>query len=113
MPKARPTPQTFDGWLGDTINGLITAAGGRPAVAELLDVSDKTVQRLITGESTLTISQLERIADLVRVPAQTIVTTALTRYGDGDMELGRARLLAERGRNSPPAATNSATSASS
>jgi hypothetical protein len=112
MPKVRLTPTTFDGWLGETIDGLIPAVGGRPAVAALLDVSERTVQRMSAGKVPITISQLERIAELVRVPAETIVTTALTRYGDGDPEAGRVRMLAESGRNTPPAATNSATETS-
>jgi hypothetical protein len=113
MPKARPAPDTFDAWLGDTIDGLIDAFGGRSEVAALLDVSQKTVQRKLAGKPPFTISELERIADLVRVPAQAIVTTALSRYGDGDPEIGKARMLAEsKGRNTPPAATNSDTAAS-
>lgn len=95
MPPKRAAPTTFDGWLGSVIEGHIGSYGGRPALEKLLHVSDKTVQRKIAGTSAVTVSELELIAEMVRTPAQVIATTALTKYGDGDIRAGLLRLKSE------------------
>jgi len=94
MPPKRPTPTTFDGWLGSVIEGLIAPHGGRPRLVSLLGVSDKTVQRKIAGATPFTVSELELIANVVDVPARKIAETALSQFG-GTVDKGIEKLMSE------------------
>lgn len=88
-------PTTFDAHLGTVINSRAFIHGGRQAIADLLGLSTKTVDRKIRGEREFTVRELSLISDLLRTQPEDLVEEALKNYGDGDRQAGFTRLYNE------------------
>lgn len=97
MPRPPKPPATFDAWLGNTVDNAARGRGGRDMLASLLGWSKKTVERKARGETGFLVSELTVIASaLSSWTVEKLVTTALADYGDGDVDLGVRRTIAER-----------------
>lgn len=95
-------PKTFDQHLGQVINGLARPLGGRPYLAELLNLSQGTIDRRMAGDTPTLARELELIAPALHTTAEAIVAQALRNYGDGDAEAGRLKLARENAPMSAP-----------
>lgn len=95
-------PKTFDQHLGQVINGLARPLGGRPYLAELLNLSQGTIDRRMAGDTPTLARELELIAPALHTTAEAIVAQALRNYGGGDAEAGRLKLARENAAMSAP-----------
>lgn len=95
MPRRPAPPKTFDQHLGSVIDGALKPFGGRPAVGEWLQLSDRSVERRMRGEVPIFVSELRVIAEHIKWPMDQIVQRALDSYGGIDKLLADSAPMSE------------------
>lgn len=95
MPREKKSPHPFDQFLGSAIRATRARRRvTRESLAERAAIPLSNLRRREDGLNETTVSELERIAAVLEVPAREIVDMALADYdGAGDAQAGLRKLV--------------------